>query len=237
MSYSAYLTLSHSLFAGAIIALLSAIVFLVWAIAGWRGPKRKRRLGTFVALAATFFVLNVASQYVLAYWVIVPPHPREGQEAMRVEQDKGALTKVGDIAPTFVLTTEAGTVFDLDELRGNVVIINFFATWCAPCVQFELPRMQELWEEFHERDDFSLIVIGCGETNESIASFESKYGFSFPMVADPQQAAYSRYASESIPRTYVISRHGTIAFQSIGSDEEDFTKIKEVLANQLRTPN
>jgi len=158
------------------------------------------------------------------------------QQSIRAEQEKGSLTKIGDTAPVFSIESGGGQVFRLDELRGKVVLLNFFATWCGPCIK-ELPHLQDLWDHYHDREDFALLVVGREETDETISSFKDKQGFTFPIAADPMRSVYSRYASESIPRTYLISRDGTIVYQSIGYHEEEFARLKFVLKSQLKKSN
>ncbi len=147
---------------------------------------------------------------------------------------RGSLTELGDSAPDVTITPLAGEAFQLSDLRGRVVLLNFFATWCGPC-KLELPDIERFWTEFHGHDDFRLFVIGREETAEAVRSFQQEHGFTFPMAADEDRAAFDRFAKESIPRTYLIDREGKIVYQCIGYDVEkkERDKLRALLKQQL----
>ena len=73
------------------------------------------------------------------------------------------MTRVGEPAPEIQFEMLNGSEVRLSELRGKVLLINFFATWCGPCLH-ELPHMEKLWNQFESNDDFNMIVIGRDET-------------------------------------------------------------------------
>ncbi|HVT26786.1 MAG TPA: redoxin domain-containing protein, partial [Lacipirellulaceae bacterium] len=114
----------------------------------------------------------------------------------------GTLAHVGERAPDFRLTRIDGTPIQSSDLRGNVVVLNFFATWCGPC-QMELPHLQSIWEEFGSDSHFRMLIVGRDETDDSVRAFKQKNGFTFPMAADPKGSVYKKFATEYIPRTYL----------------------------------
>lgn len=132
----------------------------------------------------------------------------------------GTLTKIGQDAPDFDVTTIDGKQIKLSDLRGKVVVLNFFATWCGPCMN-ELTYLEKnVWQIFKNKP-FVMVGVGQMETEESLKSFREQHGFTFPMAADPSGAVYALYASESIPRTYVISPEGVIVYQTTGFDDSE----------------
>ena len=232
MSASVYNIFTTILLGASLLSFVAAIAFLMAALVGWRTPFRKRR---FLWCAGLFAVTlgMIAAQQALLWWVFLPSFGRE----MRAPHDRAValstLTKVGDIAPEFSVVADDGSSIESDSLRGKVVVVNFFATWCGPCVQ-ELPHLQALWNEFGTNQEFSMVVIGREETPEAVAEFKSKHGLTLRMAADPERTAFNRYASERIPRTYVISRDGTIVYQAVGFYPEEFSKLRESIVRALK---
>jgi peroxiredoxin len=233
MSIKSYLPLQSALQAGAFIALALAVVFLVAAFVGWRSPFRNKRLIRFALClgAVPMFPLIHAA---LLYGVVFPYEARQGERQQQERIDAVSFVNIGDAAPPFSITDTSGATFILDDLRGKVALVNFFATWCGPCL-LELPHLQELWDDNRDKGDFALIVIGREETNESLTAFQSKHAYSFPMASDPERSVYSLYAKELIPRTYLVSRDGKICFACTGFHEEDWARLQSELAKQLRS--
>lgn len=145
----------------------------------------------------------------------------------------GTLTRLGNPAPDFSLKTLDGTPLQLSEQRGNVVLLNFFATWCGPC-QAELPHLQRIWMEFRTNRTFRMLVIGREETAEKVSAFQAKHGFTFPLAADPNGSVFRQFASERIPRTYLIARDGTILFQCTGYYETELARLKALIRTELK---
>lgn len=192
MSMTVYNTLTRILLYGAVAALGLAAVYFIAAIVGWRGPYRKRRLLRAVLLLVAF-PLCVATQQTLLWRVYLPSLGRAARGDAMERRMASSVVHVGDPAPSFKLTDTDGNAFSLEDLRGKVVVVNFFATWCGPCLR-ELPHIQEIWNQHHQDNRFALVVIGREETAEAVSAFRSKYGYTFPMAPDPDRAAYSQYA-------------------------------------------
>lgn len=142
------------------------------------------------------------------------------------------LVKAGDKAPDFTVEMFGGGKTDLAELKGKVVLLNFWATWCPPCRQ-ELARVQsDVIDRFAGRD-FVFLPISRGETHQTVAAFREKTGYSFPMGLDPSQTVYDRYASNYIPRNFVIDRNGKVVLTSVGYDPEEFDEMIKTIEKTL----
>lgn len=142
------------------------------------------------------------------------------------------LISVGDKAPGFTCTTLDGQTVSLRELRGKVVLISFFATWCGPCLR-EMPYLQsEVFEKFRT-DDFFMIAIAREQQVNEVTEFRNAKGFTFPMVADPDKRIYGLFATEFIPRTFVIDKNGVVKWESAGLAKPQFQHLVSLIRKEL----
>lgn len=149
------------------------------------------------------------------------------------QTDSTTLTKVGDMAPAFKCRTIDGKSMDISKLKGKVIMLNFFATWCPPC-NLELPVLQKkVWEKYRDNPDFVLIILGREHSESEIRDFVTKKKFTMPFAADPKREVFSLYATQNIPRNVVIGKNGRILYQSTGFSEEEFNKIENLIADTL----
>lgn len=136
--------------------------------------------------------------------------------------------KVGDKAPQFVIVNKKDKV-DISQLKGKVILINFFATWCSPC-RMELPILQKkIWEKYKGDKNFNLVIIGRGHTEEEVNLFKTKTSFVMPMYPDPDKTIYNLFATQYIPRNYLIDKNGNIRFMSKGFDQSEFDAMSDLI--------
>ncbi|MCE4562698.1 redoxin domain-containing protein [Maribellus sp. CM-23] len=148
-------------------------------------------------------------------------------------QDEFTLAKQGEAAPDFSFETAPGKMVKLSELKGKVVWINFFATWCPPCRK-ELPHLQtEVYDQYKNNQDFVLIILGREHSWEELNKFKAEQNFTMPFSPDHGRKVFSLYAQQNIPRNFIVDKEGNIAYSSIGFNEEDFAKIKATVASLL----
>lgn len=140
-------------------------------------------------------------------------------------QDETTLVKESDPAPDFKIEMESGAAKHLSDLKGKVVWLNFFATWCPPCRK-ELPHLQrEVHEKFKNRNDFEVLVIGREHSWGEVNKFKTDNGYTMPFYPDANREIFAKYAKQNIPRNFVIDKHGKIAVVSSGFNEKEFAEI------------
>ena len=122
---------------------------------------------------------------------------------------------VGDIAPDFTLEDTTGRQVSLADLRGKVVLVNFWETWCPPCKE-EMPSMERL-NEAMAGDDFVMLAINAEENGRSlVAVFLQTTPYSFPILYDDQGVVQKAYGVYKFPESFIIRKDGTVDQKIIG---------------------
>jgi peroxiredoxin len=112
----------------------------------------------------------------------------------------------------FTLTSMDGKTYSLDALRGKVVLLNFWATWCPPCRK-EMPDMEVLYRRFKEK---GLVVLAVSdEERETVAGFLAKQNYSFPVLLDPGRKVNDAFGVDGIPKSFIFDAEGKLVAQAI----------------------
>ncbi|UTW44805.1 TlpA family protein disulfide reductase [bacterium SCSIO 12696] len=141
----------------------------------------------------------------------------------------------GDMAPGFSVTTTEGKVVDTKALKGKVVLVNFFATWCPYC-KVKLPLIDKTIYQQIDHDDFVVINLGREHDTAEMVEYKDEYNFAMPFAPDPGRAIYKQYAEQMIPRSVVIGRDGVIVLHQQDSTPEAVKNLKRVIQQQLSAP-
>lgn len=148
--------------------------------------------------------------------------------AVWLKGSKYAPVVVGSTAPDFTLHDMSGREYTLSSLRGKVVFVNFWATWCKSCKD-EMPSMQTLYSYLKERNTpFEMLAISMDRvtTQKDIEPFVRSLGITFPILLDPWGKTDGKYKLTGVPETYVIDQEGKVAEKIIGP--RDWTTISAV---------
>jgi peroxiredoxin len=142
---------------------------------------------------------------------------------------------VGDPAPDYAAADLAGDTVRLADFRGDVVLLNVWATWCAPCRR-EMPELQALQERFAERGFHVLgVSIDARGAESAIRTFTDDLGVGFRILHDPDERVARTFRTIGVPESFLIGRDGVIAARWIGSfdpiAEETLATVREALAS------
>jgi peroxiredoxin len=113
-------------------------------------------------------------------------------------------------APDFTLRTLTGPNLRLSEQRGQVVLVNFWATWCGPCRK-EMPQLNKLYEKYHAAG-FQLLGVNVDDDTRKAAEIAAKLGLAFPVLLDADKSASKAYDLNAMPSTVLIDRDGRVRY-------------------------
>ena len=135
----------------------------------------------------------------------------------------------GNRAPDFTVMMVDDEPVTLSDLRGQVVLLNFWGTWCGPCRR-EMPEFQRAYEEFND-DGFEILAVSFDDTVEAIIEFRDEFGLTFPLALDDTGEINDAYGIQTRPSSFLLDRDGVIITRHFGMMTE--SQIQEMLAEAL----
>ena len=135
--------------------------------------------------------------------------------------------RIGTMAPGFEMPLMEEGTFSLDEMDGQVTVLNFWASWCPPC-EDELPDFQAVWEEYRERDVL-FVGITVNDDREPAEGMLARFGVTYPVGMDPDGEIAARYGITGVPETFILDAEGKVAYIHVGP------VTAEVLRRELET--
>ena len=131
-------------------------------------------------------------------------------------------------APDFALGDTGGNLHRLDEYLGKPLIVNFWATWCPPCIE-EMPSMNRAWHQVKD-EGIGMIAINVGEDEDTVFTFTADYPVDFPLLLDEDSTAVYAWGVQGLPTTLVVDPAGRIVYRAVGGRAWD----DPVLLDQVR---
>ena len=140
------------------------------------------------------------------------------------------------VAPIFALPATSGHTISLREFRGRHVLLNFWATWCPPCVA-EMPDLEKVYREFKAE---GLVIVAVSidiEGQKVVAPFWEKTGFTFPSLLDPSREVATRYGAWALPTSFLINPEGEVIARIPGPREWHSDRARAVFKTLLQQVN
>jgi len=137
-------------------------------------------------------------------------------------------------AAAFTVTTFAGSPLSLESLRGKVVMLNFWASWCRPACYEEGPALERTWREYKDK---GVVVVGIDiqDRDEAARTFLAEFGHSFPNAPDPAGRIAVDYGVYGVPETFFIDRNGRVRFKQVGALTDELARQR--LDTLLKEPS
>lgn len=163
----------------------------------------------------------------LFFFLAIGPNSSIGISISPLEADKQENTKV----PDFSLTDISGKIFSFSSMKGKVVLLNFWATWCPPC-KAEMPSMNRLYTSMKARG-LEVIAVSSDSSLSSIKDFIAKTRIDFLVLHDEKKAVSMQYKVFSMPTTFLIDRNGTIVQKFYGEYDWTDPEVKKQIEKLL----
>lgn len=136
------------------------------------------------------------------------------------------------LAPDLRLPDLTGKIQDLKDYRGKVVLLNFWATWCPPCIK-EIPSLNNLQEQF-SKDEFIVLSVDVGEELKDIKTFLEHVPAEYPVLVDTSSSLTESWQLQAFPSTYIIDRQGRLRYRYFGGLEWDEPELIKFLAQEFK---
>jgi peroxiredoxin len=166
------------------------------------------------------------------YFSWKPPHGARNVAEQGPPAESAEKKLAGKPAPDFTLKTLDGKEVSLAKLKGRTVVLDFWATWCPPCVE-SLPHLDKLRANYKE-SQLAAYAVNAGEPVEAVQTFVESHQLKTPVLLDPDGDAAQKYHVASIPQTVIIGPDGVVRRVFVGIAPDTYDEIRDTVAGLAR---
>jgi len=143
--------------------------------------------------------------------------------------DQPPIVAAGNVAADFKLQDLSGKTVSLSSMRGKVIFLNIWATWCGPCRE-EMPSMETLYQDLKKNRDFVVLAVSEDRRGRTaVAPYVEKNGFHFTVLLDPDNEISESYNVSGVPESFIIDRKGRIVAHHMGAFDWSRSDVKDAL--------
>lgn len=193
------------------------------------------RVKLLSTIAGAALLISVVLVGLSQLWRTNAPEPQQMEENASIPGPDGrGPVAAGEKAAPFKLTDLQGDLVTMADLRGKVVFLNIWATWCAPCRE-EMPSMEKLYERLHGDKGFVMLAVSQDtSSSEEVMAYVKKHGYHFDVLLDPKNAVAEAYNVSGVPETFIIDREGRIVAHHSGAFDWSQPSIQDALEELLK---
>jgi peroxiredoxin len=187
----------------------------------------------------TLSKINLLRLFFLLWLLVFVTPSAQSKQAPLAGEERKLLNSLGITPATAWIEAHnfAGKLTDektvnLKDYRGRFILLNFWATWCLPCLK-EMPDFEKAYQQMGQ-EKLIVLAVGMGEDTKKISKFAEKYGFTFPMVADPKLEITNLYGVKNIPVTYLIDPEGVVLGRALGIRDWANPDLLAFIKSQLK---
>ena len=145
------------------------------------------------------------------------------------KSDQSGVVAAGSLAADFKLQDLGGNTVSLSSMRGKVIFLNIWATWCSPCRE-EMPSMETLFQDLKHNPDFVVLAVSVDRKGKAVvAPYVEKNGFNFTVLLDPDNQVSESYNVSGVPESFIIDRKGRIVAHHMGAFDWSRSDVKDAL--------
>ncbi len=194
-----------------------------------RNKKYKKRGSTAMLVGALIVLIGLVVAIIL--WPVEGSAKSPATATTQDDLVTTTLIHAGDKAPDFSVEMLDGRTVTLSQLQGKPVLLIFWATWCPPCRE-ELSHLQEGVIDVYG-DTITVLPISRGEKRDVVEGYISRMGYTFAVGLDSDQSIYRKYATNYVPRCFVIDSEGKVLYAGVGYDEEIAKEVDAAIKEAL----